>query len=355
MRLITFLTLITFSTVCFSQTVYYTLDDSAYIHINGINTKKDDAKDNALKLSKILDKPVDLAYNETDGILTDLLEVARQEIHSVSSLSLNDFLSVLKDDESGKNQNLSILQKFREIKATKAQQSAILKDKNFYDLAASVLQAKGGKSTTVLLPHSQGNFYAQEIYKWMITEQLLNKDSIGIFGFGTPTSSYPNKHYDYISNSNDTILNRLRFNPITINITNLITALIDPLKANFDIPISSEDLSGHSLTETYLSSRSKAPQYAKEKILKMADNLEQHQFVTPPIGVFVSIQAVGENGSETPGFWLSTPSGISTGRPLSRAGQGHTCIAQTSKKGNPLSFPQVEFIEQVASQTLKNT
>ena len=167
----------------------------------------------------------------------------------------------------------------------------------------------------------------------MVKESLLNKDSIGIFGFGTTISSYPSKYYDYLSNSNDVLLNRLRFNPIAINSTDLITILIDPLKANFDIPISSEDLSGHSLTETYLSSRSKAPQYAKEKILKMAESLDQHQSVIPPIGVFVSFQAVGENGSETPGFWLSTPTGISTGRPLSRDGQGPHLYCPDVKEG----------------------
>ena len=99
----------------------------------------------------------------------------------------------------------------------------------------------------LFVAHSQGNFYANDIYN-----SLSDKDggisvgSMAIYGIGTPTS-YIAGGGRYILSKNDEIINKIRLN-----------GLINVLPPNVDIPRSKEyDMDGHSLSLVYLKKENK--------------------------------------------------------------------------------------------------
>ena len=94
----------------------------------------------------------------------------------------------------------------------------------------------------LLVAHSQGNFYANDIYRTLgDKEGGISKSSMGIYGVGTPTS-YIAGGGKYILSKNDSIINKIR-----------LFGMIEVLPANVDIPKDEEDeLNGHGLADTYL-------------------------------------------------------------------------------------------------------
>ena len=104
------------------------------------------------------------------------------------------------------------------------------------------LSAKVKTQKLLIVAHSQGNFYANDIYRTLgDKEGGVSKSSMGIYGIGTPTS-YIAGGGKYILSKNDSVINKIR-----------LFGMMDILPANVDIPKDEEDeFNGHGLSDSYL-------------------------------------------------------------------------------------------------------
>ena len=96
----------------------------------------------------------------------------------------------------------------------------------------------------LFVAHSQGNFYANDIYNKIASKEGgIPKKSLGIYGIGSP-ASFVSGGGKYITSSNDEIINLIR----------KTGWFLDILKSNVDIesPINQDNLRGHSLSKVYL-------------------------------------------------------------------------------------------------------
>jgi len=114
-----------------------------------------------------------------------------------------------------------------------------------YDLdkMLSDLSDKVNTQKLLLIAHSQGNFYANDIYNSIASKDGgVPKESIAIYGIGTPTS-YIAGGGKYILSSNDEIMNWVR-----------LWGFLDVLPANVTIEGGEEgdDKRGHNLSTIYL-------------------------------------------------------------------------------------------------------
>ncbi|HPR84100.1 MAG TPA: hypothetical protein PL034_00885, partial [Candidatus Paceibacterota bacterium] len=110
-----------------------------------------------------------------------------------------------------------------------------------YDLdkMLSDLSDKVNTQKLLLIAHSQGNFYANDIYNSIASKDGgVPKESIAIYGIGTPTS-YIAGGGKYILSSNDEIMNWVR-----------LWGFLDVLPANVTIEGGEEgdDKRGHNLS-----------------------------------------------------------------------------------------------------------
>ncbi|MDD3267645.1 MAG: hypothetical protein PHC75_10770, partial [Burkholderiales bacterium] len=112
-----------------------------------------------------------------------------------------------------------------------------------------VASNNGGKPFVLLVPHSQGNLYANSLYQHLTTKEGYNQQNLSIFGIASPASqnlgtdisrsAYGNE--GYITSNNDGVINSLRL-------------LSNVASSNFSIPKGGE-ISGHGLIPTYLSNQ----------------------------------------------------------------------------------------------------
>ncbi len=96
----------------------------------------------------------------------------------------------------------------------------------------------------VLLPHSQGNFYANRAWNKIANTSATSKyaQAIGVVGVATP-AIYVADNGLYTTNSNDVIMNGIRA---------FSEPHLQPLPANVTHDFTSVDPSGHGLSEIYL-------------------------------------------------------------------------------------------------------
>src|SRR3989338_5664894 len=109
----------------------------------------------------------------------------------------------------------------------------------------------------LLVGHSQGTFYTNEIYDYLITHGA-SKESIGVYNVATPASSIggyenvPDKG-TYLTSSNDKVINLVRNLAFKANAK-------QPLPANADIALTAKETAdpfgGHSFSGVYLANDS---------------------------------------------------------------------------------------------------
>ena len=109
------------------------------------------------------------------------------------------------------------------------------------------LSTKVKTQKLLIVAHSQGNFYANDIYRTLgDKEGGVSKSSMGIYGIGTPTS-YIAGGGKYLLSKNDSVINKIR-----------LFGMMDVLPPNVDIPDNPEDeFNGHGLVDSYLKYQSK--------------------------------------------------------------------------------------------------
>ena len=208
--------------------------------INGVLTNKVKAKKNEEKLAQMLNqKTVALEYNKNHmlGQLFDLwvhkvgeLEVDKTgttgfwQLVGAAVLPVGNVRKVLYD----------WLDPHRDI--------GHWAEKDLKRMIQSAKTALNQNKKVIIVTHSEGNFFYRNIYKalnqWNSTK---TQQCFGGIGFATPLSSKPG-NYDYITSSNDRIINLVR------NFWN------STLAANITVPQGyAGDLLGHGMQEVYLS------------------------------------------------------------------------------------------------------
>lgn len=215
------------------------------IYVNGMLTTKEDADANRGYIEKLFDEywgkrhvHVSLAYNQRNSIMEDLLQALRQYISAPNAAQekfeilreINRFASGIPTLNLPANKIVEHLVSNQHFDTIEAQDRQNLVTKLSEGLA-------DGK--VVLLSHSQGNFYANDV--WSEVNSSLGgrgNDFVRVYGLGTPASHVAGDGY-YYTNRGDVVIAGIRiFGPI------------DPKPYN--ISINSNDISGHGLVATYL-------------------------------------------------------------------------------------------------------
>ena len=106
-----------------------------------------------------------------------------------------------------------------------------------------------------MIPHSQGNLYANQLYDYVSRTSVIPADHVAIYGIATPSSKvnglinprarHPNDQFHYITADTDAVINSLRLFAATQPLTD------QPLPANTHMEYC-KDYVCHDLIEAYL-------------------------------------------------------------------------------------------------------
>lgn len=268
--------LIIIFSLIFSMANSFALQKIFIFHINGINTNRAQAETNKDELNKTLNVQsnlianngqVDLLYNsDGNGICTlcnQLRDVFSQK--HFENVNIDDYvkaylayrkLDIKPDNKEYQELKANIRNKYLEDPAFMGNNFGDILNQyhgktvnttHFNDYVAS---NNGGKPFVLLVPHSQGNLYANSLYQHLTIKEGYNQQNLSIFGVASPASqnlgAYISKsaygNEGYITSNNDGVINSLRL-------------LSNVASANFSIPKGGE-FSGHGLIPTYLSNQS---------------------------------------------------------------------------------------------------
>lgn len=314
------------STVVFAQP----LPQIFAFHINGIDTTAEEAQANLLKLEetnkiRYSNKLVvwDLIYNSTKSskewtitaYIQGVWDVLWQKWYETSTLqSLDDYTefamkksgvsyakgsieyktfqdSLIKDvqeqfiDYGGKNLPDIIDQFHRKIPF---QFASFLKEIN----SNNASNYAENPNYVILLPHSQGNIYANELYNYLTQTENFNRKNIAIFGFATPAKEELGKNdiysSNYVNSTNDGVINLLKF----------WLPSGETLRNNVDIPKHLSDLTGHSLNETYLNNETVVKNYNNYFYTIGHQYFEDIKLKYGKFEIWVTKNAMVMNGSE---------------------------------------------------------
>lgn len=250
------------------------------IHINGINTTPSSAQlglialqQNAASIASQDDFIWNLVYNpsrsDSQGIISSLFngvsdmfkqkmsaEVINQSFTEYTVEKLNvAHLNYANGSPEYELFQASILHDYQNALVSKGGKNLQKVVDGFQQLIDPALIAQN-RVAVILLPHSQGNAYANGLYNYVVSDGFpLNK--ITIFGFASPMpkelgildkpddyksfTQYFIQNDNYITSKNDMVIN---------NLSRLLPNGVLP--ANTNIPYNNNDKTGHSLIDTYL-------------------------------------------------------------------------------------------------------
>ena len=237
-------------------------------HINGINTTVADAFRNRDKLIAALPSvlngkeiKVHLAYNVTRGALSDLADSWVQKANELPGTTFAQFIASFVNLTN----NIDLLQPAQQamlaymrsyISIAMANSAYVsLNDSDLNSIVEDIKsEAQGGK-TVLLVPHSQGNLYANSAYARVTTgSNPLAVGSVGVMGVASP-ATYIAAGGDYVTSSNDLVIDGTRrLYPLT-------------LPPNLWIKAFEADLMGHDFIGIYMNSDSQGRAQVVQKIM----------------------------------------------------------------------------------------
>jgi len=258
------------------------------LHINGLNTTKLKAENNLAKYQQVvtITKPTymwDVIYNPTQSgdewdwvanikgfidvclqkwfgneELPTLDEITQQKMkaqgvdYSVGSDDYNKFQNNLVTDyqkllldNGGKNMDTIIDEFHNKVPIQYANVLSLISGNGQVDYSKS-------REYIILLPHSQGNIYANNLYTYLTQTEHFDSSRITIFGFASPAKAELGQMtcnsylLNYVTSKNDGV----------IALSRLFFGENDVLPSNIIIPKTEIDTSGHGLKENYLSESS---------------------------------------------------------------------------------------------------
>lgn len=240
-------------------------------HINGVRTTQIDANRSLDRLKETFGPQFRssyigyfLAYNPTGGLPTDVAEVLAQKSVEFPGATIVQMLRYLLINVSGTlpSQLVNDLATYWASWVNGNRSSYNTYEDGALRGIVDLVRTQALPTNRVLLvPHSQGNLYANRVVEIVTTEiapgwnRAVSEKSIGILGVATPAAYVAGQrgsHKLYLTSSNDLIINGLR---------NGVPPLIPPsavLAPNITIDLSSSDPSGHGFREIYLGTDSGA-------------------------------------------------------------------------------------------------
>ncbi len=272
------------------------------LHINGINTTRAEAMSNLSALrqtSKVQNQSNivfwDLVYNPTndgtDTLISNLADVMNQKALEDNIITFDDYMtnyilfnnldikpdtpqyialeSEIKPDyelaysEAAGDNFDTVLDEFHSVVPPSKLASAL----NL--IKGSSPSYKDSNSYVVLIPHSQGNLYANSLVTHLISEEGFNENQIAIYGIASPASTNDG---DWTSDALEqlSIKYKVQLGNVDSYITSSndlviagVSVLWDVLQDNITIPLSSADKLGHNLIQIYLSDPTSSAQISK--------------------------------------------------------------------------------------------
>lgn len=226
-------------------------------YINGINSTYQRSALSLMKLEEMVGFTVngqtisyEQYYNPTDGLLQDLIEVAKQELAADGIAGRLEIMWAILMGNNGLVD--SIINELRGLIPDIAQKIDRLRQLIYTKLGTAVssigpnptpvvnkfVQATNvhvtEKKKILLVAHSQGNFFANAVYEQV--QPTLTTASLGVVDIATPTTTV---HGPYTTSDNDIVINAARL-------------LNSALPANISVPFTLTDVLGHGFDQIYL-------------------------------------------------------------------------------------------------------
>jgi hypothetical protein len=266
-----FFCLLSFSAISTQATDVCSRSDYLVAYINGINTLKKDARHDAFDvLSEAIGDTrngeqitVILAYNQTRGAMFDLVDVFAQKINEYPQVSSDLIFKALISGIFSSAIPQSLKDFITSYHINKIRDSGFVSynDGDLQDIVGAIRAKMNEGRKILLVPHSQGNLYANAAYDVLTSgTNAVSKSAIGIVGIASP-AAYVAGDGDYLTSSNDLVVGGLRACGLSV------------LAANFTISISSDDLLGHSLSDIYLNANLEGRVEIVERIYAAMDSL----------------------------------------------------------------------------------
>lgn len=220
------------------------------VHINGINTTKKDARRNTFRaLGPAIgasyngeQAKVVLAYNPTKNVLLDLADVFRQKLGEYPHVSSELIFKALVSGIFGSDIPGPLRDFVMNYHIGKIKDSGFVgyDDNDLRDIVGAVRANAIEGQKILLVPHSQGNLYANAAYNVLTSgENAIPVSAIKIVGIASP-ATYVAGDGDYVTSTNDRVISSLRSLGFSV------------LASNFTIRVADSDNLGHNLSDIYL-------------------------------------------------------------------------------------------------------
>lgn len=268
----------------------FSIGSITIIHINGVNTTKEQAENNRdalesnleLDINLINNKQIELLYNQTHGFFLDVFwDTLGKKFKEIKYVSLDDYTDAYlekhpEDFEIPRDILKEQIQKeYNDLYFSLTNRDVVMEEfKKIIPQIESNNYAANKSDYILLLSHSQGNLYANNVYDELINNEKLAANNISIFGIATPSRSIRGNEPDnYITATNDFVINSARLLEIVPYYNNI-------LPANVTLNNCEDGLLGiymcHSLIEAYLNNKdivNKIRNFVVNKLNNLLNNL----------------------------------------------------------------------------------
>jgi hypothetical protein len=227
-------------------------------HINGVMTDPTGATDNLIRIQAVYGNSYKehiivyrLAYNQHRSFLRDFYDSAMQIINLYAQATWDAWMNAVTFGvySIGMPQATSqaIAKQITDVWGfTKPNPYT---DQEMNEIMAVIVSGSAPHARKLLLPHSQGNFYASLVYDKLVATGHAAK-TIGVVGLAVPYSSVRTGNV-YITSAQDLVIDAVR-----------VATLGNVLVANANIPYApSVDIFGHKLIQTYMANSTVRDKY----------------------------------------------------------------------------------------------
>lgn len=225
---------------------------SSYLvaHINGINTLKKDARHNAMQVLFPAigstyngeNVKVILAYNQSRDTFADLVDVLKQKLNEYPNVGRDLVFKALTTGVFGSAlpQALQDFVTQYHIDKIRTQGFVSYNDSDLQEIVGAIRSNVVEGQKVVLVPHSQGNLYANAAYVKLTTgDNAIPTSTIKIVGIASP-AAYVAGNGTYLTSSNDLVISALR------------TVGLSVLASNYTVGVTGADIKGHSMADVYM-------------------------------------------------------------------------------------------------------
>lgn len=224
------------------------------VHVNGVDTTLAGARDNTNALAAAYGNAHEghlvaygLAYNATSNLAYDVADAFQQIVLDYPGVKYRDWLRAVTRGILGDSVTVELI---AEITGRLGEALGLRRPDAFYDadlalMIASIKSFHHRSGRLLLVPHSQGNLYANLLHDRLVAGTgsptfSIAAQSINIMGVAAPVVSLRGNG-GYVTSKGDKVIDGVRL------------VFPDTLPANSKAPSIAADLKGHSFSEVYLS------------------------------------------------------------------------------------------------------